>query len=103
MSELNDNPARSRRRRQRKGYALLILAAGMLAFFVAAGTLYYVLRPTTLRIAVGPAGSEDQKLIQLMAQTFARENSAVRLSLVTTEGTAESIALFAASGCTSHW
>ena len=96
MSDLNDNPARSRRRRQRKSYALLILAAGMLAFGVAAGTLYYVLRPTTLRIAVGPAGSEDQKLIQLMAQTFARENSAVRLSLVTTEGAAESIALFTA-------
>ncbi len=68
----------------------------MLAFGVAAGALYYVLRPTTLRIAVGPAGSEDQKLIQLMAQTFARDNSAVRLSLVTTEGTAESIALFTA-------
>ena len=66
----------------------------MLAFGVAAGALYYVLRPTTLRIAVGPAGSEDQKLIQLMAQTFARENSSVRLSVVTTEGTAESIALF---------
>jgi TRAP transporter TAXI family solute receptor len=30
-----------------------------------------------------------------MAQTFARENSSVRLSLVTTEGTAESIAQFA--------
>src|SRR3954454_3112752 len=96
MSDSNDNNARSRRRRQRRSYALLILAAGMLAFGVAAGTLYYVLRPTTLRIAVGPAGSEDQKLIQLMAQTFARENSAVRLSLVTTEGTAESIALFTA-------
>lgn len=96
MSDPNDNNARSRRRRQRRSYALLILAAGMLAFGVAAGTLYYVLRPTTLRIAVGPAGSEDQKLIQLMAQTFARENSAVRLSLVTTEGTAESIASFTA-------
>jgi TRAP transporter TAXI family solute receptor len=96
MSDSNDNNARSRRRQQRRSYALLILAAGMLAFGVAAGALYYVLRPTTLRIAVGPAGSEDQKLIQLMAQTFARENSAVRLSLVTTEGTAESIALFTA-------
>jgi TRAP transporter TAXI family solute receptor len=96
MSDSNDNNARSRRRRQRRSYALLILAAGMLAFGAAAGALYYVLRPTTLRIAVGPAGSEDQKLIQLMAQTFARENSAVRLSLVTTEGTAESIALFTA-------
>src|SRR5947199_4003230 len=96
MSDPNDNNARSRRRRQRRSYALLILAAGMLAFGVAASTLYYVLRPTTLRIAVGPAGSEDQKLVQLMAQTFARENGAVRLSLVTTEGAAESIALFTA-------
>jgi len=58
MSDQNRDDARSRRRRQRRGYALLILAAGMLAFGVAAGTLYYVLRPTTLRIAVGPAGSE---------------------------------------------
>src|SRR6266516_6503892 len=96
MSDPNDNNARSRRRRQRRSYALLILAAGMLAFGVAAGALYYVLRPTTLRIAVGPAGSEDQKLVQLMAQTFAREGSSVRLSLVTTEGAAESIALFTA-------
>ena len=95
MSDQNRVDARSRRRRQRRGYALLILAAGLLAFAAAGGALYYVLRPTTLRIAVGPAGSEDQKLIQLMAQTFARENSSVRLSLVTTEGTAESIAQFA--------
>lgn len=96
MSDPNGNAARSRRRRQQRSYALLILAAGMLAFAAAAGTLYYVLRPTTLRIAVGPAGSEDQKLVQLMAQTFARENASVRLSLVTTEGTAESMALFSA-------
>jgi TRAP transporter TAXI family solute receptor len=68
----------------------------MLAFGVAAGALYYVLRPTTLRIAVGPAGSEDQKLVQLMAQTFAREGGSVRLAPITTEGTAQSIALFTA-------
>ncbi|MET0674799.1 MAG: TAXI family TRAP transporter solute-binding subunit [Bradyrhizobium sp.] len=86
---------RSRRRQRQRGYALLVLAAGILAFGAIAGGLYYVLRPTTLRIAVGPAGSEDQKLVQLMAQTFAREGSSVRLSPVTTEGTAESIALFA--------
>lgn len=96
MSDLNDNPAPPRPRKKRKSYALLILAAGMLAFGVAAGTLYYVLRPVTLRIAVGPPGSEDQKLIQLMAQTFARDNSAIRLSPITTDGAAESVALFAA-------
>jgi TRAP-type uncharacterized transport system substrate-binding protein len=71
----------------------LILAAGIFLFGVAAGTLYYVLRPTTLRIAVGPAGSDDQKLIQLMAQTFARDGSAVRLAPIATEGAAASIAL----------
>ena len=96
MSDTNDNPAPSRPRRKRKNYALLILAAGMLAFGLAAGTLYYVLRPTTLRIAVGPAGSEDHKLVQLMAQTFAREGSPVRLLPITTEGAQQSIALFSA-------
>lgn len=96
MSDVNDSPAPSPRRRKRKNYALLVLAAGMLAFGVAAGTLYYVLRPTTLRIAVGPPGSEDQKLVQLMAQTFARDGGAVRLMPITTEGTPESIALFSA-------
>lgn len=96
MSDLNDNPAPRRVRKKRKSYALLILAVGMLAFGVAAGTLYYVLRPVTLRIAVGPPGSEDQKLIQLMAQTFARDGNAIRLLPITTEGATESIALFAA-------
>jgi TRAP transporter TAXI family solute receptor len=95
MSDLNDNPAPPRPRKKRKSYALLILAVGMLAFGVAAGTLYYVLRPVTLRIAVGPPGSEDQKLIQLLAQTFARDGNAIRLSPITTAGAIESIALFA--------
>src|SRR5882757_3991741 len=76
MSDLNDNPAPPRPRKKRRSYALVILALGMLA--------------------VGPPGSEDQKLIQLLAQTFARDGNAIRLTPVTTEGAAESIALFAA-------
>jgi len=32
-------------------------------FCAAAGALYYTLRPVTLRIAVGPAGSNDHKVI----------------------------------------
>ena len=96
MSNLNEDPAPRRLRRKRRNNSLLILAAGIFLFGVAAGTLYYALRPVTLRIAVGPAGSEDQKLVQLMAQTFAREGAAVRLSPITTEGASESIALFAA-------
>src|SRR5216684_7782881 len=96
-SDLSEPPQISRRRRMRKSYSLLILAAGIFFFGVAAGTLYLVLRPVTLRIAVGPPGSDDQKLIQALSQTFARDRSAVRLSPTSTEGTPESIALFTAS------
>src|SRR5262245_2479431 len=96
MSEADDNSRVARRRRRRKGYALLVLAAGIFLFGVAAGTLYLFLRPTTLRIAVGPPNSDDQKLIQMLAQIFARERSAIRLTPITTEGSVESIAMFAA-------
>src|SRR6202158_2502843 len=96
-SDLSEHPDVSRRRRMRKSYSLLILAAGIFLFGVAAGTLYLVLPAVTLQIAVGPPGSNDQKLIQALAQTFARDRSAVRLSPITTEGATESIALFTAS------
>ena len=83
-------------RRKRKSYALLVLAAGILLFGLAAGSVYLYLRPTTLRVAVGPPNSDDQKLIQTLAQIFARDRSPIRLTPITTEGAAESIALFAA-------
>jgi len=94
---LNQTSAVTLRRQKRKNYALLVLAAGLLLFGAAAGGLYYALRPVTLRIAVGPPGSDDQKLVQALAQSFARDGSPVRLAPITTEGAAESIALLAAS------
>ncbi len=96
-SEPNESSGAPPRRRKRNNYSLLVLAAGMFIFAAAAGTLYYALRPVTLRIAVGPPASDDQKLIQALAQTFARDGSPVRLSPIITEGAAESIALVAAS------
>jgi TRAP transporter TAXI family solute receptor len=84
------------RRRKNRISALLVLAAGLLLFAAAAGGLYWALRPVTLRIAVGPPNSDDQKLIQALAQTFARDKSSVRLAPITTEGAAESIALLTA-------
>jgi hypothetical protein len=96
-SDLNESPGVPARRRKRQNTALLVLAAGIFLFAAAAGGLYYALRPVTLRIAVGPPGSDDQKLIQALAQTFSRDASSVRLSPITTEGATESIALLAAS------
>jgi TRAP transporter TAXI family solute receptor len=81
------------RSRRRKNSALLLLAAGLFIFTAVAGTSYLLLRPVTLRIAVGPPGSDDQKLIQGLAQAFARDGSSVRLAPITTEGATESIAL----------
>src|SRR5450432_1741004 len=95
-SDLNEPPGVPARRRKRQNAALLVLAAGIFLFAAAAGGLYYALRPVTLRIAVGPPGSDDQKLIQALAQTFSRDASSVRLSPITTEGATESIALLAA-------
>src|SRR4051794_7972442 len=86
-----------RRRRKNTISALLVLAAGVLLFVAAGSALYLVLRPTTLRIAVGPPGSDDHKLIQALAQNFARDKSHVRLAPITTEGPTESIALLADS------
>src|SRR5512147_2405681 len=96
MSELDAKSRVSRRRRKRKSYALLILAAGIFLFGIAAASLYWFLQPTVLRIAVGPPNSEDQKLVQTLAQIFARERSSIRLTPITTDGSAESIAMFAA-------
>src|SRR5690348_18438104 len=89
MSEIDDNSRVDRRRRRRKSYALLVLAAGILLFGLAAGSVYMFLRPTTLRIAVGPPNSDDQKLIQTLAQAFARERSSIRLAPITTDGSVE--------------
>jgi TRAP-type uncharacterized transport system substrate-binding protein len=85
------------RRRKRRNSLLLLLLAGLLVFAATTGGLYYALRPVTLRIAVGPPGSDDQKLIQAMAETFARGRNAVRLSPIVTEGAAQSLALLGAS------
>src|SRR6201995_3223267 len=85
----------SPRGRHKRGPALLVLAAGLLIFAVMVGTAFYWLRPTTLRIAVGPSGSSDLQLIQGMAQNFAQEGNAVRLSVVQTGGTVDSIKVLA--------
>jgi hypothetical protein len=86
-----DDIGETPRGRRRKNSALLLLAAGLFLFTAVAAASYLLLRPVTLRIAVGPAGSDDQKLVQGLAQAFARDS--VRLAPITTEGAAESVAL----------
>jgi TRAP-type uncharacterized transport system substrate-binding protein len=85
-----------RRGRRRTKTLLLILAIGFLIFGAAAGTLFYALRPVTLRIAVGPPGSNDHKVIEAMTAAFANESRTVRLSPIATAGAVEALALLGA-------
>ncbi|WP_099902589.1 TAXI family TRAP transporter solute-binding subunit, partial [Methylobacterium frigidaeris] len=62
---------------------LALVATGLLAY-------QWLGQPTTLRVAVGPAGSEDARLIAAVAQSIARTHEDVRLRPVTTSGVAES-------------
>jgi TRAP-type uncharacterized transport system substrate-binding protein len=59
----------------------VLLCAGLAAI-----SIYLINRPITLRVAVGPAGADDAKFLQSMAQTFARERDYIRLALIPTEG-----------------
>ena len=86
----------SRRRLKRRNSLLLVLAGGLLVFAVAAGALYYALQPVTLRTAVGPPGSDDQKLIQALAQSFAHDRRDIRLAPIATDGAVESLAALGA-------
>jgi TRAP transporter TAXI family solute receptor len=85
------------RSRQRRRNSFFILFIGIFVFAAIASAFYFALRPETLRIAVGPPGSDDQKLIQLLTQTFARQHNSIRLAPISTDGAVESLALLAAS------
>jgi TRAP transporter TAXI family solute receptor len=96
MSTSDDSNAGVSSRGRRKGSPFLLLAAGLLIFAAIAGTGFLLLRPTTLRIAVGPPGSDDQKLIQGLAESFVRDGSPVRLAVSSTAGPVESSSLLGA-------
>jgi len=67
--------------------ATLITLAGVLAIVGAlAGGYYFAMRPVTLRIAVGPGGSDDIKVVQTLTQAFAQTHAYVRLRPVQTDG-----------------
>src|SRR5271165_3632933 len=83
-------------RRNRRSSPFLVLAACLLIFAALVGAAFLLLRPTTLRIAVGPPGGDDVELIQALAQSFANDGSSIRLSVIPTAGPVESIAVLKA-------
>ena len=80
------SPSRSALRK-----ATLITLAGVLAIVGAlAGGYYFAMRPVILRIAVGPGGSDDVKVVQTLTQAFAQTHGYVRLRPVQTDGASAS-------------
>ncbi len=72
----------------RRGFTIL---AGLLAISgIAAASFYMVNQPRTLRLAVGPLGSEDARMAAGFVQGLSREKSSIRLRLILTEGSEES-------------
>ena len=66
---------------------MFVTLAGVLAVIGAlAGAYYFAMRPVTLRIAVGPANSDDVKVVQPLTQAFAQSRGHVRLRPVQTDG-----------------
>ncbi len=86
-------------RAARRAKSTLIVIAGALAIVAAvAGSYYFAMRPVTLRIAVGPSNSDDFRIVQAIAQTFARDQASVRLKLIATDGAMASATLLGEQG-----
>src|SRR6476659_1837216 len=78
--------------RSAKRKLTFVLIAGVLAIVGAlAAGYYFAVRPVTLRIAVGPANSDDVKVVQALTQAFNNQaHSQVHLRPIQTEGAAAS-------------
>jgi TRAP transporter TAXI family solute receptor len=67
--------------------ATFISVAAVLAIVgLLAGGYYFEMRPVTLKIAVGPANSDDVKVVQALSQAFAQNHAYVKLKPVQTDG-----------------
>ena len=65
---------------------LLMLATILAVIGALAAGYYFSTRPVILRIAVGPANSDDLKVVQALTQGFTQTHSHIRLRPVQTDG-----------------
>jgi TRAP-type uncharacterized transport system substrate-binding protein len=73
---------------------LSLVGAAIAAVTAIGAGVYYYTRPVTLRIAVGPANSEDLKIVQSIARVFdprgtGRDRSSIHLRVIATEGSVQ--------------
>jgi TRAP transporter TAXI family solute receptor len=70
---------------------MFVTLAGILAVVgTLAASYYFAIRPETLRIAVGPANSDDIKVVQALTQAFTQARSQIRLRQLQTDSASAS-------------
>ncbi|MBA2397867.1 MAG: TAXI family TRAP transporter solute-binding subunit [Bradyrhizobium sp.] len=80
-------PAPPSPRSARRRLAFVLLAGVLAIVGIGAAGYHIATRPVTLRIAVGPAGSDDLKVVQALAQAFNNQpHSHIRLRPTQTDG-----------------
>jgi TRAP transporter TAXI family solute receptor len=85
--DLVETPQAASSPRTAKRRTMFVTLAGVLAVIGAvAGAYYFAMRPITLRIAVGPANSDDLRVVQALTQGFAQAHSQIRLRPIQTDG-----------------
>ena len=75
--------------------ALVSLALVLAIIGALVGGYYFAMRPVTLKVAVGPANSDDVKVVQALTQAFAQSKGYVRLRPIQTDGATASADLLA--------
>jgi TRAP transporter TAXI family solute receptor len=93
-----ENPAPPSPRSAKRRLTFITLAGVLAIVGALAASYYFAMRPVTLRIAVGPANSDDLRVVQMLTQAFNNQPaSQVRLRPVPTDGAAASAALLGES------
>jgi len=88
--EFSEPPKPPSPRSAKRSIMFVMLAAALAIIGTLAGGYYFAVRPVTLRIAVGPANSDDLKVVQALTQAFAQTHSHIRLRPIQTDGAATS-------------
>jgi len=84
--ELAGPPAPPSPRPAPRSQTLIVLGVVLAVFGALAGAYYFAMRPEILRIAVGPASSDDLKVVQALTQAFVQSHSHIRLRPIQTDG-----------------
>src|SRR5262245_8638952 len=84
-------PSPAPRSRAKRRVAFVSLAGLMAVLGIAAAAYYFAMRPVTLKVAVGPANSDDLKVVQTLVQAFNNQrNSQIKLRPLPTDGSVAS-------------